>query len=142
MENSSNICNRAEQVCLKFQSIVSLYKDLQQSNSEEENLLLLGTLRDVKSFLSENERQKESIENEDKNLGNLLDGLRTHAGIVALRRLVRDVKDIKENLEYLRKRIDKVERRKLPRRPYVVEEETCDGGKHWRIQNSYFKKGW
>jgi hypothetical protein len=133
-DRKKQVCNNTEQLCIKLQSIASLYKDLQPNNTEEDNLLLLATLRDVKTFLLYKEREKNTektaVEDENKNLEGLLDGLSSHAGIVALKRLVRDVKNIKENVKKLRERMDKIESRKSPS-TFVSKEDkaTSEDGK-------------
>ena len=112
MESEDRVCGTTAQACIKLETALSLYKALENNASEQEKLLLLAALRDVKTLLCD--REDEYIKSLQQELVGTVNNFGSHLELIALNRLVHDVELIKRelnNLENGKQRAKKEERK-------------------------------
>lgn len=93
---------------IKLKTALSLYNTLQDSPNEEENLLLLASLRDLKIVLEKGQEYRKTAQQQ---LDNKLQDFRSSLELIAVNRLVRDIELIKCKLS-CEKRFDEKQKRK------------------------------
>ncbi|KXJ08593.1 hypothetical protein AC249_AIPGENE9133 [Exaiptasia diaphana] len=96
MEREERVCDTTAQAFIKLETALSLYRALESNASEQEKLLLLAALRDVKILLCDGE---ENITLLQQGIVKTVDNFGSHLGMIAINRLVHDVELIKRELE-------------------------------------------
>ncbi|XP_048583747.1 uncharacterized protein LOC116613059 [Nematostella vectensis] len=119
------VFNSEEQICSKLQNVLSLCKDLQRNGYEGDDFVLLAIIRDMKIFLGEKLDRKSDLAKMDAFFGDLT----SNAVVIALRRLVRDVNQIKDGMKRFEDGIEKRTANKMP--PLVKSAEAKTQESDW-----------
>lgn len=112
--DDSKLCSSNEQDCTKLQIALAFYKELQNNITEDENLLLLADLCDVKLSSTQGENRVD----ERELLHEMASKFSADVGFVALRSLHREVQSIKGCMIEMREKMTK----KKERRKYTIAE--------------------
>ena len=90
-----------EQLFLKLESILDLYKNFQDGAEEEDNLLILEALEDIRQILNRHNITRPLGRTEVKEIESVL---KSHVKAMALDDLFDQVKDLKWRMDVIEKR--------------------------------------
>ena len=93
-----------EQLFLKLESILDLYKNFQDGAEEEDNLLILEALEDIRQILNRHNITRPLGRTEVKEIESVLNDLKSHVKAMALDDLFDQVKDLKWRMDVIEKR--------------------------------------
>ena len=93
-----------EQLFLKLESILDLYKNFQDGAEEEDNLLILEALEDIRQILNRHNIARPLGRTEVKEIESVLKDLKSHVKAMALDDLFDQVKDLKWRMDVIEKR--------------------------------------
>lgn len=93
-----------EQLFLKLESILDLYKNFQDGAEEEDNLLILEALEDIRQILNRHNINRPLGRTEVKEIESVLKDLKSHVKAMALDDLFDQVKDLKWRMDVIEKR--------------------------------------
>ena len=93
-----------EQLFLKLESILDLYKNFQDGAEEEDNLLILEALEDIRQILNRHNITRPLERTEVKEIESVLKDLKSHVKAMALDDLFDQVKDLKWRMDVIEKR--------------------------------------
>ena len=93
-----------EQLFLKLESILDLYKNFQDGAEEEDNLLVLEALEDIRQILNRHNITRPLERTEVKEIESVLKDLKSHVKAMALDDLFDQVKDLKWRMDVIEKR--------------------------------------
>lgn len=93
-----------EQLFLKLESILYLYKNFQDGAEEEDNLLILEALEDIRQILNQHNITRPLGRTEVKEIESVLKYLKSHVKAMALDDLFDQVKDLKWRMDVIEKR--------------------------------------
>lgn len=100
------ILRKDEQLLTKLQSILDLYKNFHEAADEEDKLVLLEALEDIReiltrTYITERLRRKDVTEIED-----VLKDLKSHVKAMALDELFSELNEIKMRMDLVETRFD------------------------------------
>lgn len=93
-----------EQLFLNLESILDLYKNFQDGAEEEDNLLILEALEDIRQILNRHNITRPLERTEVKEIESVLKDLKSHVKAMALDDLFDQVKDLKWRMDVIEKR--------------------------------------
>lgn len=100
------ILRKDEQLLTKLQSILDLYKNFHEAADEEDKLVILEALEDIReiltrTYITERLRRKDVTEIED-----VLKDLKSHVKAMALDELFSELNEIKMRMDLVETRLD------------------------------------
>ena len=115
------IPRKDEQLLMKLESILDLYKNFHDAADEEDKLVILEALEDIReiltrSFINERLKRKEVAEIE-----NVLKDLNSHVKAMALDELFSEINEVKMRMDLVEKRFEVEDTIKHPKN-YFNEE--------------------
>ena len=93
-----------EQLFLKLESVLDLYKNFQDGAEEEDNILILEALEDIRQILNRHNITRPLGRTEVKEIESVLKDLKSHVKAMALDDLFDQVKDLKWRMDVIEKR--------------------------------------
>lgn len=96
--------NKEEQLFLKLESIIDLYKNFQDGAEEEDKLTILDALKDIRQILTKHNITRPLRRTEITEIETVVNDLNSHVKAMALDDLFDEVNEIKWRMDVIEKR--------------------------------------